>query len=111
MIKPKIELLAPAGDFERLEMALHYGADAEIIEPAVLREQARSLLSLALSQYDCSRHGLRIQIHASSVGVAHGRKVAAYRIRRRKHDFDKRYGRDRRQCDRSAIWIISVCGI
>ncbi|MDY5880932.1 MAG: U32 family peptidase [Oscillospiraceae bacterium] len=28
MIKPKIELLAPAGDFERLEMALHYGADA-----------------------------------------------------------------------------------
>ena len=27
-------------------------ADAEIIEPAVLREQARSLLSLALSQYD-----------------------------------------------------------
>ena len=28
MIKQKIELLAPAGDFERLEMALHYGADA-----------------------------------------------------------------------------------
>ena len=28
MIKPKIELLTPAGDFERLEMALHYGADA-----------------------------------------------------------------------------------
>ena len=28
MIKPKIELLAPAGDFERLEMALRYGADA-----------------------------------------------------------------------------------
>lgn len=28
MIKPKIELLAPAGDFERLEMVLHYGADA-----------------------------------------------------------------------------------
>lgn len=28
MIKPKIELLAPAGDSERLEMALHYGADA-----------------------------------------------------------------------------------
>lgn len=28
MIKPKIELLAPAGDFERLGMALHYGADA-----------------------------------------------------------------------------------
>lgn len=28
MIKPKIELLAPAGDLERLQMALHYGADA-----------------------------------------------------------------------------------
>ena len=28
MIKQKLELLAPAGDMERLEMALHYGADA-----------------------------------------------------------------------------------
>ena len=28
MAKNKPELLAPAGDFERLEMALHYGADA-----------------------------------------------------------------------------------
>lgn len=28
MIKNKTELLAPAGDMERLEMALHYGADA-----------------------------------------------------------------------------------
>ena len=28
MIKPKTELLAPAGDMERLRMALHYGADA-----------------------------------------------------------------------------------
>ena len=37
---------------ELLMDILHYGADAEIIEPAVLREQARSLLSLALSQYD-----------------------------------------------------------
>ena len=31
---------------------LHYGSDAEIIEPASLREQARSLLSLALGQYE-----------------------------------------------------------
>lgn len=28
MIKRKLELLAPAGDMERLEMALHYGTDA-----------------------------------------------------------------------------------
>ena len=28
MIKPKTELLAPAGDLDRLQMALHYGADA-----------------------------------------------------------------------------------
>ena len=28
MIDRKTELLAPAGDMERLEMALHYGADA-----------------------------------------------------------------------------------
>jgi hypothetical protein len=31
---------------------LHYGADAEIVEPAMLREQAKSLLALALAQYD-----------------------------------------------------------
>ena len=31
---------------------LHYGADAEIIEPASLREQARALLQLALSNYE-----------------------------------------------------------
>ena len=37
---------------ELLMDVLHYGADAEIIEPAMLREQAKSLLSLALSQYD-----------------------------------------------------------
>ena len=26
--KKKVELLAPAGDFEKLEIAVHYGADA-----------------------------------------------------------------------------------
>ena len=31
---------------------LHYGADAEITEPPVLREQARSLLALAMSNYE-----------------------------------------------------------
>ena len=37
---------------ELLMDVLHYGADAEVVEPQSLREQARSLLSLALSQYD-----------------------------------------------------------
>ena len=36
---------------ELLMDILHYGADAEIIEPPVLREQAKSLLELALSNY------------------------------------------------------------
>ncbi|KRG70401.1 helix-turn-helix transcriptional regulator [Pseudoxanthomonas dokdonensis] len=36
---------------ELLMDILHYGADAEIVEPAVLREQAKSLLELALSNY------------------------------------------------------------
>ena len=31
---------------------LHYGPDAEIVEPAVLREQAKALLELALSNYE-----------------------------------------------------------
>ena len=37
---------------ELLMDVLHYGADAEIVEPASLREQAKSLLALALSNYE-----------------------------------------------------------
>jgi len=37
---------------ELLMDILHYGADAEIVEPAVLREQAKALLELALSNYE-----------------------------------------------------------
>jgi predicted DNA-binding transcriptional regulator YafY len=36
---------------ELLMDILHYGADAEIVDPPVLREQAKSLLELALSNY------------------------------------------------------------
>jgi len=31
---------------------LHYGADAEIVEPPMLREQAKALLALTLSNYE-----------------------------------------------------------
>ena len=34
---------------------LHYGTDAEIVEPQSLREQAKSLLQLALSNYEGNR--------------------------------------------------------
>ena len=37
---------------ELLMDVLQYGADAHIIEPVALREQAKALLQLALSQYD-----------------------------------------------------------
>lgn len=37
---------------ELLMDVLHYGADAEIVEPVSLREQAKALLSLALDSYD-----------------------------------------------------------
>lgn len=37
---------------ELLMDVLHYGADAEIVEPASLRAQARTLLDLARSNYD-----------------------------------------------------------
>jgi predicted DNA-binding transcriptional regulator YafY len=37
---------------ELLMDILHYGADAEIVDPPVLREQAKSLLELALSNYE-----------------------------------------------------------
>ncbi|KQZ57088.1 MULTISPECIES: YafY family protein [unclassified Lysobacter] len=37
---------------ELLMDVMHYGSDAEIVEPAVLREQAKSMLSLALGNYD-----------------------------------------------------------
>ena len=49
----RYELKVPYSVSRELLMdILHYGADAEIIEPAVLRGQPRSLLSLALSPYD-----------------------------------------------------------
>lgn len=40
---------------ELLMDVLHYGSDAEIVEPKSLREQAKSLLQLALSNYDAGR--------------------------------------------------------
>ena len=36
---------------ELLMDVLHYGSDAEIVEPHALREQARTLLQLALGNY------------------------------------------------------------
>jgi predicted DNA-binding transcriptional regulator YafY len=36
---------------ELLMDVLHYGSDAEIVEPKALREQARALLQLALGNY------------------------------------------------------------
>ena len=48
----RYELKVPYSVSRELLMdILHYGADAEIIEPQVLREQAKSLLELALSNY------------------------------------------------------------
>ncbi|KAB8172081.1 WYL domain-containing protein [Lysobacter maris] len=49
----RYELKLPYSNGRELLMdVLHYGSDAQIVEPPVLREQARALLSLALSQYD-----------------------------------------------------------
>ncbi|WP_058835750.1 helix-turn-helix transcriptional regulator [Luteimonas abyssi] len=46
------ELRVPYSSSRELLMdVLHYGADATIVEPASLREQARSLLELALTNY------------------------------------------------------------
>jgi predicted DNA-binding transcriptional regulator YafY len=36
---------------ELLMDILHYGPDAEIVEPASLREQMKSMLELAVSNY------------------------------------------------------------
>lgn len=49
----RYELKLPySGTRELLMDVLHYGSDAEIVEPPVLREQARALLQLAMSHYD-----------------------------------------------------------
>lgn len=49
----RYELKVPYSAARELLMdVLHYGSDAEIVEPASLREQAKSLLALALSNYD-----------------------------------------------------------
>lgn len=49
----RYELKVPYGVSRELLMdVLHYGSDAEIVEPRALREQAKALLALALSNYD-----------------------------------------------------------
>lgn len=49
----RYELKVPYSAARELLMdVLHYGSDAEIVEPASLREQIKSLLALALSNYD-----------------------------------------------------------
>jgi predicted DNA-binding transcriptional regulator YafY len=49
----RYELKVPYSAGRELLMdVMHYGSDAEIVEPASLREQARSLLGLALSNYE-----------------------------------------------------------
>ena len=49
----RYELKLPYSASRELLMdVLHYGSDAEIVEPRALREQARTLLQLALSHYD-----------------------------------------------------------
>ena len=49
----RYELKVPYSASRELLMdVLHYGADAEIVEPTVLREQAKSLLALALANYE-----------------------------------------------------------
>jgi len=49
----RYELKIPYSSSRELLMdVLHYGSDAEIVEPPALREQLRSLLALALGNYD-----------------------------------------------------------
>jgi len=49
----RYELKVPYSAGRELLMdVMHYGSDAEIVEPPALREQARALLSLALTNYD-----------------------------------------------------------
>lgn len=49
----RYELKVPYSAARELLMdVLHYGADAEVLEPPALRQQLRSLLQLALSNYD-----------------------------------------------------------
>lgn len=49
----RYELKVPYSSSRELLMdVLHYGSDAEILEPQSLREQARSLLQLALNNYE-----------------------------------------------------------
>ena len=49
----RYELRLPYSNARELLMdVLHYGSDAEVLEPPSLREQAKALLSLALSKYE-----------------------------------------------------------
>ena len=55
MLDVRVSKTFTVGGLWRVELlmdVLHYGADAEIVGPPVLREQAKALLQLALSNYE-----------------------------------------------------------
>src|SRR5690606_19266331 len=95
----RYELKVPYSNARELLMdVLHYGADAEILEPAPLREQARALLALALSNYD-RRHagGRRRTTDRTGTGVRRCPRTGADRGdrgdrgARAAHRLDRRY--------------------
>ena len=67
MVKSKTELLAPAGDMERLEMALHYGADAVYLagEQFGMRAAAGNFNEQQMRQAVKLAHAKGVDVHVT----------------------------------------------
>ena len=75
------ELLAPAGDFEKLRTALHYGADAVYIGDSrfSLRGKAGNFQGRGIEEVPCVRPRKRRKVYVTANIFAHNRDLPACR--------------------------------
>jgi putative protease len=79
MVNKRIELLSPAGDFERLEMALHYGADAVYLagQQYGMRASAGNFSAEQLCQAVELAHGLGRRVYVTVNTLPREEELAA----------------------------------
>ena len=79
MITPKIELLAPAGDMERLHMALAYGSDAVYLAGTTfgMRAFAGNFDHDQLRQAVQLAHAKGVRVHVTCNTMPRNEEIAA----------------------------------
>ena len=78
----KIELLAPAGDLERLKVALHYGADAVYIGGNIfsLRANAQNFSLEDIKEGVEFAHKLNKKVYVTVNIVVHNKEIFKFNL-------------------------------